>query len=262
MLRAGRTAAAILLLLAAGLVAGLALNGDGDASGEVAEATPVAPLAERPESFLDRSVLVGAEVVEVLGPRAFVIGGDDFARGGRRILVVTRTPATIPGQGGTRRAVLEGDLVNVAGEVRRFDARAFEEEVGADLEADYDGKPAIFADSVTITPRLRPLAGDASAAEIVAAPEAFYGEWVSIEGRVTLRPSDDSFTLGDELLVLTPEGTPAPATGERVAVSGPVRRFDPDQQPVRSGRTDNEIFGDFADKPAVIAQRLSVRSAE
>ena len=43
-----------------------------------------------------------------------------------------------------------------------------------------------------------------------------------------------------------------------MSVSGPVRRFDPDQRPLPRPGTDNDLFGDFADRPAVIAQTLTV----
>lgn len=259
---AARTAAVIILLFAAGLALGLVINGDGDeSSSEVSEAIPLAPLAERPEAYLDRHVLVSAEVVEILGPRSFAIGGDDFAPGGRRILVVARRPVTIPGRDTTRRAVLEGDLVQVAAEVRTFEARAFEDEVGADLEADlsfYEGDPALFSESLTITPRLGPLGGEASPDEILARPRDFYREWVTVEATVERVIGDDAFTTGEGLLVLVPSGREAPAAGESVTISGPVRRLDPDQRPPPRGESDNDLFGDFADEPAVIAQRLAV----
>ena len=252
-----------MLLFAAGLVVGLVIGGgDDEASSDVAEATPLAPLAERPESYLDRHVLVSAEVVEVIGPRSFAIGGDDFAPGGRRILVVARSPVTVPGRGATRRAILEGDLVQVAAEVRTFNARAFEDEVGADLEADlgsYEGEPALFAESLTITPRLGPLGGDASPGEILERPADFYGEWVTVEGTVDRMVGRNAFTVGAGLLVLTPSGRDAPRRGEAVTVSGPVRRFDPDQHP-QTQTGDDDLFGDFADRPAVVAQALTVES--
>lgn len=261
---AARIAAAIVGLFALGLVVGLVVDGDDAEDGsDGARATSVAAVAAEPAAFLDDDVLVSAQVAEVLGPRTFVVGGGRFVEGGRRLLVVAERPIAIPSGPRAGRPLLEGDLVQVVGRVMTFDTTGFEEEIGAELERDFsffDGRPAVLAESVTVTPQLRPVAGEASVESLLGEPERFYGEVVTVRAPVKRVLRRDAFVVGEgdrNLLVLTTWGEPVPEVGERVEIAGAIRRFDPDQRLPGGALADDELFGDYADQPALIAERIA-----
>ena len=254
--------AAVIAMLAIGLLVGLWIADDDGGSGDeraVAAPTALAAITAEPDDFMGKRVLIGAEIEEVLGPRTFVVGGAGFLPGGERILVVTDEPTTTPGGDRAGRPLLEGDLVVVSGRVERFDAEAAEEEIGAELGRDasfYEGEPAVAATAVTVTPRLRPVAGESTPRQIVDKPEPLYGKYVSVEGTVTDVLRDDAIVVNEELLVLVPLGERTPLRSERVDITGPVRRFDPDQR-LPSGRPgDANVLAPYASRPALVAEDI------
>jgi hypothetical protein len=91
---------------------------------------------------LGQQVQVTGEVATIISPNAFTIGGEEI--GENPILVVgSNLP---PG-------LVEGQQVRVSGTVKEFQVRGYEEDVDLDLVdqefEDFDGDPAIQADSVT-----------------------------------------------------------------------------------------------------------------
>jgi hypothetical protein len=79
-----------------------------------------------------------------------------------------------------------------------------------------------------------------------------------VTGEITDVLDSGALILDERLVALTADfGERRPREGERVEIIGPVRPFDPDQ--LRQGGTgpaDDEVFGNFANRPAVVAQSL------
>ena len=91
---------------------------------------------------LGQHVQLIGEVAEVISPNAFTLGGEEI--GENPVLVVG---ADLP------RDLAEGQRVQVSGTVKQFQVPGYEADLDLDLVdqqfEDFDGDPAIQADSVT-----------------------------------------------------------------------------------------------------------------
>ncbi|MDP9374472.1 MAG: hypothetical protein M3Q65_18885, partial [Chloroflexota bacterium] len=277
-------------LLAVGALVTLGLLGlllfnlldDDESAGADAGAT-VAAIADNPSAFYGRRVTVSGEVDEIVGPRAFTIGGEDFV-GGDELLVVNADPSlriappavsNVPGDG----VLDEDDLVQVTGPVRRFDLAEVEREIGADLDdglfAGWAGKPAVVARQADLTPRAGgPTGVGATVDDITDAPDRYLGRTVTVAGEVDEVLGRRAFTIGggdfigdDELLVVGAgelpviQGRREAATltaDDLVQITGPVRRFNLAEVEREIGvDLEDALFADWRDKPAVIARTIA-----
>lgn len=113
-----------------------------------AERVTVQELTANPGEFYDDAVTVSGKVIEAVEPGAFRIEND-----GTRLLVVGVQQTSKLVEGDTK-AVNEGDLIKVSGEVREFKKEEIQQEVdrGIDDEyfGDYEGDPAVLAYSVKV----------------------------------------------------------------------------------------------------------------
>jgi hypothetical protein len=263
---------ALLLGVGLGLVIGAFAFDDEENEPRPAVAkTTLERIVDDPQSFVNDPAEVSGQVREILSPRAFTVGQFGFL--GPDLLVVTKAPLATPTGRSSTRPILEGDAVTVAGEVRRFDLAVFERDVGVSLRREFDsfvgddlgeraGDPAVLADSARFSARTTPVAEARSTEEIVERPRDFYGRIVSVSGRVSdVRPSG-ALILDEELVALTADlGQPRPREGDRVRVVGPVRPLDPDQLRLDGpSQPDDEILGNFANRPAVVAQSIEVQA--
>ena len=103
-----------------------------DSAGPEASVT-VSEVTSSPEEFYGERVTVSGEIENVLGPRAFSIGGQHFA--GQRLLVVLAKDVPLPAVSGRSgdTAFAADDIVQVSGPARRFSIVQFEREAGVDL---------------------------------------------------------------------------------------------------------------------------------
>ena len=151
-------------------------------------------ITDNTEEFYGSTVTVSGEVNEVLGPRSFTIGGEEF--GGEELLVVSSVPRPDPE---------EGDVVQVTGEVQRFDVSSVERNIGFDLDgellAPWESTPSIVADSASLTPRTR-AAGEnvpVTLSDLADDSSEFYGRTVTVDGFVAETVEPSVFFLGDKL---------------------------------------------------------------
>jgi hypothetical protein len=118
----------------------------------------VGEIAANPTDYLGRRVSVLSQVARIVGPRSFVVGGDDFVGRGE-LLVLTARPIDAPPDRPPDLATMPDDLVRVTGRVRALDVAALEAEVGIDLDehqlAPWIGRPVLVATEVDLTPRAR-----------------------------------------------------------------------------------------------------------
>ncbi len=241
--------------IAAGLVAE---DDDEAAAGAPPRFASVSDLARRPADFFRREVGVSGEVAEVLGPRALVLGGEEF-EGGDSLLVVGREPFATPGARRHQRALLENDLVDVAGTLRIFDREQVQKRLGVTLAnrlERFEGEPVLVVEEILVTQRLLDLHDSVPIDWIITRPRAYIGKLVALSGTVTDVIRGEAFVLDDKLLVLAGAlRANSIERGQRLAVVGGVRRLDSDQLPQR-GNIDEQLFGELARAPTIVAQSI------
>ncbi len=258
--------AGLLVGIPIGLLAGFVIFDDGESPPPV-RPTTLQRITEDPRSFFGDPAQVSGQVREILSPRAFTVSPPGFL--GPDLLVVTRARLAAPTGDAATRPILEGDSVQVAGEVRPFDVSAFERDVGAELRQEFDlfvgddlserkGDPAIQADEVVFLPRTTPVVEARAARDVAERPSDFYGTIVSVSGRVSEVLQSGVLVLDGDMLALTADlGERRPRKGDQIRIVGPVRPFDPDQ--FREGRLpDDEVLGGLANRPAVVAQSIEM----
>lgn len=285
-------AALALLLVVFGLAAIFFLDGRGGAplearsAGREAGAT-VSAIADSPDAFFGRRVTVSGVVGERLSRRAFTIGESGI---GEEVLVVSAQ-----GSSGAATPLTESAALRVTGTVRRFDLRAIEDEIGADLDgglfSDWRGSPVIVASAVQPLDRAaaRPastgtaggdaqvdgtgrntgIAGAAGATidRILDDPRAYIGRTVTVRGEVddlvgprAFMLEDGDLFFDDELLVVSAGRLPRLVEGEgEVRVTGQVRRFNRAEVEDELGiRLDERPFADYEGRPVIVARSVEL----
>lgn len=109
--------------------------------------------------------------------------------------------------------------------------------------------------------------------ELTRRPDRFYGEQVTVNGRVGRTISPETFSLtsddaaeGDDsfeveaALVAGGEGSiPALSEGQRVRVTGEVQRFNVEEVEQKIGvNLDDSLYADFEEKPVVLPGAVKV----
>ena len=246
----------------------------------------VSEIADAPATYIDRTVTVGGEVEQVIGPRAFMIGGDEFI-GGDELLVVSANNLPTVADRPAGETLAANDLIQVTGPVRRFDLADFEEEIGFDLDdaafGAYAGQPAIIARSVDLSPRAAPAAmepdmaepavadANVTVADITGDTAAYLGKRVVVRGDVEAVIGANAFSIDEDalldggidndlLVVSMQEGLPLinEALGDaNVTVLGTVRNFDLVAVEEELGYDlQDDLYTDWAGRPAVVASSI------
>lgn len=201
--------------------------------------------------LIGKTVTVSGEVDQILGPKAFIIEGEQLFND-PKVLVVNASEAPI----------IEDTLVQVTGTVREFVGseieRKFDLDLAQEFEVEFRDKPMLIATAIVLTP----LPG-----EIAEEPSLFIGKTVTVSSIVDKVISPNAFTLDDkeliggkELLVVgaIPSGGPI-YKGNTVLVRGTVRKhitakiekdFDFDLQ--------TELEVEYKSRTVVIAQSIKI----
>ena len=273
--------AALLLALATSLAGPLA--GVPVAAQEVgADAwAKIDEILDNPAAYYGRRVTVSGEVGEILGPRSFRLEDSDLVFE-EAIPVVGARPLRAPG-GRAVGADFFGDReVRVIGEVRQFNLRSFEEQLGVDLDdnlwAEFAGRPAIVAreviaedDAVGPAAGARPGVGTGAATvgvnDILADPNRYYGRNtpLTFTAAVERALGPRSFLVrgpGNRLLpiVMPWDGGPIDANrlvGQQVRVTGTLNQFNLAAFEERVGLDlDDRVWAPYAGQPALIASAV------
>lgn len=111
----------------------------------------VSAIADEPAAFYGKEVTIDGEVVDSLGPRAFVLGEREGLET-TRVLVLGAEALPVAEGRSEDAPFLDDDEVQVSGMVRPFRQDELERELGFDLDdaafADWENEPAIVATSV------------------------------------------------------------------------------------------------------------------
>ncbi len=190
-------------------------------------------VADDPEEYYGQRVVVSGQIDDVL-EEDDAVGSDDtgaagFVLGDEAELLVIGANLPALAAIGANEEIAEGDVVQVTGTVQAFDEAEFESELGADLEAgvfeDFDDRPAIRATAVSLVPVVASQ-GEQRRVSLQALeddPGEFLGSQLTIrETAVEEVISPRVVALSDDVLVVTPAGSPGLADDQAVEVNGRV----------------------------------------
>lgn len=173
--------------------------------------------------LIGKTVTVRSEPVRKIGNNTFTISDEEFF-GNETILVVNASgqPLVLP---------TDDTEVQVTGQVRKFVLAEIERDydfldLEPDLYVEYEGKPAIIAQSIAPAPK---------PGEITENPKQYYGRRLAVTGEVEEILSPNTFTLDEDqlfgasdllVLVANPKTAKTPIReDETVAVTGVLRPF-------------------------------------
>ncbi|MFQ4145048.1 hypothetical protein [Chlorogloeopsis sp. ULAP02] len=180
-------------------------------------------VSQKTDALVGKLVTVRSQPINRLNDRVFTIT-DREVFSGERIVVVNNTgqPVNWP--------IPQDARLQVTGTVTKFDPNAIQQEYGLNLGQDsyreYQGRPAIIAQSIA----LAPVPG-----EISENPKAYYNKVIAVPADVERIYSPNAFVLEDDtllgnnpLLVLVTDQIKEKAPikqGERIVATGTLRPF-------------------------------------
>ncbi len=178
-------------------------------------------VADNTNQLIGKTVTIRSTPITKIGPSTFTISDKQFF-GNESILVVNAAgkPFTLPTDPNV--------AIQATGPVSKFVIadvnRNYNLGLDPNLYVDYEGKPAIIAQSLALAPK---------PGELTTNPSQYYGKNIAVTGEVENIRTATSFTLdeeklfgGQDLLVIR-AGTPKGVVneGEKVAVTGTLRPF-------------------------------------
>lgn len=213
-------------------------------------------VADKTNALIGQTVTVRSEPVEKVGTNSFTVGDEQFF-GTETILVVNASgkPFVLPTDDDTD--------VQVTGKVAKFVRadvdREFDLDLQPELYVEYEGKPALIAQSIALAPE---------PGEITKDPSQYYGKTLAVTGEVEDIVGPNAFTLDeDELLgandLLVLNATPKQAIndGEKVAVTGVLRSFvvadiERDYDLTWDLDLQRKLEAEYSNKPVFIANSV------
>lgn len=219
-------------------------------------------VAEGTDQLLGRVVTIRGEAEQKVSPHAFTIS-DDEVFGGENILVVNASgaPTVLP-------AGDEPEL-QITGTVTRFVAADIERAYGLGLDptayVEYEGRPALIAQSIAISPE---------PGEITQNPSRYYGQVLAVPGEVEEIVGPNSFTLDEEqligandLLVVALNPQRPIDEGEKVVATGVLRpfvlaEFDRDYDLTWDLDIQQKIEAEYQNKPVLVVNDVYPSAVE
>lgn len=217
-------------------------------------------VANQTNQLIGQIVTVRGEPVKKIDPYSFTMR-DGQVGSNQPILVVNATGSTfvLPTNIATNNV-----QVQVTGQVTKLVVADINRVYGLDLQpnlyVDYEGKPAIIAQSLALAP---------APAAVTQDPSPFYGKTIAVPGQVANIVSPNAFTLGENqatgnnLLVLNliPQTDQKAVTqGENVVVTGVLRKFviaDIEKQYNFALEPDlRRVLVQYTNKPVLIANNV------
>ncbi|WP_026735047.1 hypothetical protein [Fischerella sp. PCC 9605] len=189
-----------------------------------AENVTTQEVSEKTAALIGKPVTVRSEPVQRLNDNAFTIS-DSEVFGGERILVVNASgdPINLPEP--------QDAQLQITGTVAKFNANTIKQEYGLDLGnqdlyREYEGRPAIIAQSIALAP---------TPGEIAEQPQTYYNKVIAVPAEVATIYSPQAFTLEndalfgtDNLLVLVTsplKNTGLIKEGGRIVATGTLREL-------------------------------------
>ena len=184
----------------------------------------IAEISENIDSFIGESVTVRNDVVETIGDRGFILDQDRILNG-ETVLAIDTSKNSSKFFGDRTPEIL------VNGTVERLNLNDIEQKYSLNLDrnlyARYEGKPAIFADSLILSPDPEDLTGN---------PEVYYDRPLAIKGEVDDVKQYGVFELdeeqafgGEDLLIVQTDSQLQLQEEQTVIVYGVLRLFIVDE---------------------------------
>ncbi|MDP9369036.1 MAG: hypothetical protein M3Q03_12280 [Chloroflexota bacterium] len=234
-------------------------------------------VANHPEVMEGETVTISAEVDDLLGPRAMIIGNDTWLVGDEVLVIAAADLGTLvapPNQ----TSISKGDVVQVTGVVRLLDRSAPLAELGDRLDAavldDYDGTSVLVAKAIAPNSPQGRGVGDKefdigssgyeigiTVYDVTHRTDEYLGTVVTVSGEVEehlLTPH--AFLLDDDALLVV-SATPHPELFVEATayVTGEVRRFELKAIEAEIGvDLDDERLAPFEGEPVVVAQSVGL----
>jgi hypothetical protein len=225
---------------------------------EMSQQASVAEITNNFNSFRGKTVSVRNDIQELLGEAAFILDKDRLFDGETILVIdVSQTLLTLPNG--------EGTEVWVKGRVVQFVLTEIEQEHGLDLDpnlyAKYEGKPAIIAQSVILSPDPN---------DITRNPEAYYHKLLAVEGEVEDINSSGIFELdeeqlfgGKDLLVVKAKPEIEIQDEQTVLVTGILRpfiaaEFERDYNLNWDLSLQQQIEAEYFEQPALVAEKVAL----
>ena len=216
-------------------------------------------VSDHPQALYGRQVVVSADVEEVTGANAMIVGSGEVVVGDQ-VLVVSNSPLGNP-----------SGAVQIRGEVRRFERNTVIEEFGVEAgDLDYDGSSMIVASQVTAAPPptvpgdtedAGPSAGRDEAVsinDIVNGVDDLAGREVTVSGEIERILSPQAIRFGDAMLLAVGPMDEEPFIEAMAEITGVVETFDLEQAEETLGIDLDDSLRDFEGEPVVLVHDLNV----
>ncbi|MBH8556101.1 hypothetical protein I8751_27935 [Nostocaceae cyanobacterium CENA357] len=214
-------------------------------------------VTDNTNQLIGKTVTVRSTPITKLGPSTFTVSDKEFF-GTESILVVNASGKvfTLPTDPNTP--------IQATGPVSKFVIadinRDYNLGLDPNLYVDYEGKPAIIAQSLALAPK---------PGELTTNPSLYYGKTLAVTGEVEDIRNSSSFTLdeeklfgGQDLLVIR-AGTPKGVVneGEKVAVTGVLRPFivaelERDYDLNWDLTLQRKLEAEYSNKPVLVANEV------
>lgn len=211
---------------------------------------------------MGEQVTVRGEVNEVEPGVSFEIAEDGFLQGSE-VLVLNVSGNNLP-------ATTDEDVnLQVTGELGEFVYADVNELYDLDLDpdfyVDYETRPVIFAESITLSPSLD---------RVTESPDNFYNQELALEGEVGEIKNNMAFTINDDeilgeddILVINAAGEPMPEEDEYVVVTGMLRpfiaaEFERDYDLTWDLDIQRELEAEYSEKPVLVVDRVAPTAEE
>ncbi|MCT7982760.1 hypothetical protein NG796_05570 [Laspinema sp. A4] len=211
---------------------------------------------ESTEHLIGNLITLRAKPVAQISPHSFIIQ-DDGVFGSDPILTINASgvPVIVPLNPQTP--------LHITGTVVRLIAMDIERAYGIELDptlyAEYEGKPAMIAQSITFSPE---------PAEVTHDPTRYYNHVLAVPGEVATKVATNSFTLEasggmgrNNLLAIAPNSPQSLQPGQTILATGVLRPFvlseiEREHSLTWDGQVRNQLADEYIDKPVLIVDHI------
>jgi len=219
-------------------------------------------VAEDTDALLGSVVTVRGEPVQKVSDVSFTVADEEWFAG-ESVLVVNASgePTVLPAEDDT-----ELQITGTVAEFVMVDIeRAYDLDLDPDLYAEYEGQPAIIAQSIAISPE---------PGEITENPTQYYGQILAVPGEVEDIVGPNTFTLDEEeiigasdLLVVVPAPTRDIVDGEKVVATGVLRPFviaelEREYELTWDLDVQSQLEAEYQDRPILVADDVYPSAVE
>ena len=247
----------IAVIVACFSVAGLsACIGRSEVNSDSGYLTDIALITKNSDCFIGKSVSVRNDVLQIIGTKGLILD-EDRLFDGQPILVINTSEVFLESSSDRTPEVL------IEGKVERFNLNTIAQKYSLDLEFDlysqYEGKPAIIATSLILSP---------DPEDLTANPQMYYNRPLAIKGEVDDVMANGIFELdeekafgGKDLLVIQSGQKTQLEKEQTVIVYGLLHQFVADELEKNydlnwDSSLRSEIEAEYNQKPVFVTRKI------